>query len=155
MKLVRNRRRGFSLIELLVVIAIILVIVAIAIPKMDAALANAREMAAIGHVRTILTAQTQYASQYGKFAERLSQLGPPASGGTGPDGANLISGDLAGGRKSGFLFQLSVAGEGYAIQAVPAVFGGTGRRTFYSDQTMVIRQNWGGEPATAQSPEIP
>jgi hypothetical protein len=37
---------------------------------------------------------------------------------------------------------------------VPKVYNSTGRRTFYSDQTLVIRENWGPEPATAQSPEI-
>jgi hypothetical protein len=43
---------------------------------------------------------------------------------------------------------------GYTIVAVPTVFNSTGRRTFFSDQTLVIRQNWGAEPATAQSGEI-
>jgi hypothetical protein len=31
-------------------------------------------------------------------------------------------------------------------------FGTSGSRTFYSDQSMVIRQNFGQEPATAASP---
>ncbi len=33
-------------------------------------------------------------------------------------------------------------------------FGNSGSRTFYSDQSMVIRQNYGQEPATANSPEM-
>jgi hypothetical protein len=37
---------------------------------------------------------------------------------------------------------------------VPEVFGNTGRRTFFSDQTLVIRENWGAEPATVTSKEI-
>jgi hypothetical protein len=34
------------------------------------------------------------------------------------------------------------------------VYNSTGRRSFFSDQTMVIRENWGPEPATANSKEI-
>jgi hypothetical protein len=40
------------------------------------------------------------------------------------------------------------------VIAVPDSFGNSGRRTFYSDQTLVIRNNWGQEPATPTSPEI-
>ena len=35
-----------------------------------------------------------------------------------------------------------------------AAFGNSGSRTFYSDQTMVMKQNYGQEPATANSPEM-
>jgi hypothetical protein len=37
---------------------------------------------------------------------------------------------------------------------VPVAFGVSGSRTFYSDQSMVVRQNFGQEPATANSPEM-
>jgi hypothetical protein len=40
------------------------------------------------------------------------------------------------------------------VTAVPKTFGTTGRRTFYTDQTAIIRENWGQDPATANSPEI-
>ena len=61
-----RRRRGFSLIELLIVISIILIIAAIAIPKMNNQLMAAHEMAAIRQVTTIHQAETQYYSQFGK-----------------------------------------------------------------------------------------
>ena len=151
---VRRARRGFSLIELLIVIAIILIIAAIAAPKLNVARMQAQEMASIRTLTTIHVAETSYFSQFGKFAENLQQLGPPAGGAAGPAAADLISGDLAAGQKSGYVFTLSATKEGYAISAVPQIFGQTGRRTFYSDQTMAIRENWGQEPATAQSHEI-
>jgi hypothetical protein len=93
-------------------------------------------------------------SQFQKFAENLAQLGPPASGAAGPAAADLIPGDLALGEKTGYIFTVAGTKEGYTVTAVPKVFNSTGRRTFFSDQTLVIRENWGAEPATAQSPEI-
>lgn len=150
----RRARRGFSLIELLIVIAIILIIAAIAVPKLNVARMQAQEMAAIRTLTTIHSAETSYFSQFGKFAENLQQLGPPAGGAAGQAAADLISGDLASGQKSGYVFTVAASPEGYTITAVPQIFGQTGRRTFYSDQTMVVRENWSAEPATAQSKEI-
>jgi hypothetical protein len=45
-------------------------------------------------------------------------------------------------------------GAEYQILAVPISFGVTGSRTFYSDQTMVIRENDGPAPATVNSKEV-
>lgn len=150
----RRRMRGFSLIEIMIVVAIILVIASIAIPKINQQRMQAHEMAAIRTITTIHTAQTQYFSQFGRYATTLAELGPPASGQPGPSAADLIPGDLAQGTKSGYNFTLTGTPTGYSITAVPVAFNNTGRRTFYSDQTLVIRQNWGQEPANAQSKEI-
>jgi prepilin-type N-terminal cleavage/methylation domain-containing protein len=150
----RRRQRGFSLIELLIVIAIILVIAAIAAPKLNSARMHSQEMAAIRQINTIHTAQTQYMSQFGKYAENLAQLGPPQSGAAGPAASDLIPGDLALGEKTGYIFSVGPTKEGYTVNANPKTFNNTGRRTFYSDQTLVIRENWGAEPATVQSKEI-
>ena len=149
-----NRRRGFSLIELLIVIAIILIIAAIAVPKMNQQLMAANETAAIQHIRTIHAEQTQYYSQFGKYGESLLSLGPPASGNAGPAAADLIPKDLADGKKSGFLYTLQVTQTGYAITAIPEKFSSSGRRSFYSDQTLVVRNSWTAEPANANSPEL-
>ena len=65
---IRNRRSdfspnsGFSLIELLIVIAIILIILAVALPKLTSARRYAQEMAATKAITTIHTAETQYYS---------------------------------------------------------------------------------------------
>jgi type IV pilus assembly protein PilA len=149
-----RRRRGFSLIELLIVIAIILIIVAIAAPRLDKARMHAQEMAAVRQMQTIHTAQTQYYSQYGRYAVSLNELGPPTSGQPGPAAADLIPGDLAKGDKSGYKFTMQGGPQGYALNVNPQVYNSTGRRSFYSDQTMVIRENWGPDPATPQSPEL-
>lgn len=152
-----NRRRGqggFSLIELLIVIAIILIIAAIAVPKLNNQRMNAQEMAAIRQIGTIHTAQTQYYSQFGRYAATLAELGPPTSGQAGPQAADLIPRTLSEGKNTGYVFTVAASPLGYTVNANPEIFGNTGRRTFFSDQTLVIHQNWGQEPATVNSPEF-
>jgi prepilin-type N-terminal cleavage/methylation domain-containing protein len=148
------RNWGFTLIELLIVISIILVILAIAVPKMNKQMQSAREMAVIREIGSIHVAETQYASQFGKYAGNLAQLGPPVSGADGPEAANLLPKILTEGKKNGYVYSLTATPAGYAITAVPESFGSGGSRTFYSDQTLVIRNNLGQEPATPASPEI-
>ncbi|MCC7175653.1 MAG: prepilin-type N-terminal cleavage/methylation domain-containing protein [Bryobacterales bacterium] len=150
----RSRRGGFTLIELLIVIAIIVVLISAAAPKFSQYLMNARETAAMSAIRTIHTAQTQYNSQFGRFAATLAELGPPAGGQEGPGAADLIPSDLATGIKGGYKFVLETTPTGYRVLATPVAFNRDGRRSFYSDQTMVLRQNWGADPATATSPEM-
>lgn len=150
----RRRLRGFSLIELLIVIAIILIILTIAVPRLSVAQMNAREMAVVREIQTVNTAQAQYMSQFGKFAASMAELGPPASGGPGPAAADLIPGSLSSGEKDGYSFILAATPSGYSLTVNPKVYNTTGRRTFYSDQNMIIHQNWSAEPANASSPEL-
>jgi len=154
MKRNRPASRGFSLIELLIVIAIILIIATIALPKLNRARMYAQETAAIAHIKTLHTAQTQYFSQFGKFAASLVELGPPTSGAANAAAADLIPEDLAKGDKGGYKFVMVGSPSGYTINANPTAFNSTGSRTFYSDQTLVIRANSGQEPATDKSPEL-
>jgi prepilin-type N-terminal cleavage/methylation domain-containing protein len=149
-----RRRRGFSLIELLIVIAIILIIITIAVPKYQKTQIFVRETAAIAAIQTIHKMEVQYQSQYGRYAISLTELGPPASGAPSPAAADLIGNDLSNGINKGYKFTLTGTQGGYVINANPINFGNDGNRTFYSDQSMVIRNNFGQEPATATSPEL-
>jgi prepilin-type N-terminal cleavage/methylation domain-containing protein len=151
----RRFRRGFSLIELLIVIAIILIIAAIAMPKLTSARMYAYEMAAIRTLVTLNTAQTQYFSTYGRYATSLTELGPPPGGATATAAAaDLITTDLALGMKSGYKFTMVGSPQGYAVNAEPQVFNTTGKRSFFTDQSTVIREHIGNEPATVNDPEI-
>jgi type IV pilus assembly protein PilA len=156
MKLTRRRllRQGFSLVELLIVIAIILIIAAIAVPKFQKTLMNARETAAIDTLRRIHQMQAQYYATYGKFATNLTEMGPPTSGNASPQAADLLPSDLTSGKKGGYVYQMTGTQGGYQITAVPELFNSTGSRTFYTDHTMQIKQNFSQEPANANSAPI-
>lgn len=151
----RNKEAGFSLIELLIVIAIILIILSVALPQMSKSRMHAQEMAAIEEMGTINKSEIQYYSQFNQYATTLQQLGPPATGAAeGPQAAGLIPASLASGAAGGYNFTITPTPQGYAVSAVPKAFGSTGRRTFYTDQTGIIRQNWTSEAATEKSEEL-
>jgi type IV pilus assembly protein PilA len=154
MSIRKQRHQGFSLIELLIVIAIILIIITIAVPKYNSVQRYMRETAAIKAIQTIHQVETQYQSQYGRYAASLAELGPPASGAPSPAAADLISNDLAQGTKQGYKFTVTAIPGGYQVNANPEVYGTSGSRSFYSDQTMVIHENYGPEPATVSSKEL-
>jgi prepilin-type N-terminal cleavage/methylation domain-containing protein len=150
-----RRQAGFSLIELLIVIAIILIILAIALPRLGRARMFAQEMGAMKTITTIHTAETQYFSQFGKYAGSLQELGPPTSGAAGPAAADLIPGGLANtGEGSGYKYILVITATGYTVNANPDAFGTTGTRTFFSDQSLTIHNHYGQEPASLTDPEV-
>lgn len=147
-------RRGFSLIELLVVIAIILILITVAVPQYQKAQIMAREMAASKAVQTIQTVEVMYQSQYGRFAQTLRELGPPDSGASSAASAGLISGALASGTVGGYKFTLTGTADTYAIGAAPVAFGSSGVKSFFLDQSGILRVSDTQAPATASSPEF-
>ncbi len=147
-----RKQKGFSLIELLIVVAIILIIAAIAIPNLLRSRIAANESSAVGSVRTINTGEVTYSSTYPDqgFAATLVALGPAAGDNgcaAGPVMANacLIDVVLAGGTKSGYTFAAPGAGAiprvAYTVNADPVTRGQSGQRSFFSDQSGVIRYN--------------
>jgi hypothetical protein len=98
--------------------------------------------AAIASIRTLHTAEVQYYSQRGGYGE-LPDLGP--------NGANLIAPDLAVGLTVGYRFTLKLSTTGYVVMALPIDNQGP---SFYSDETLIIRQGTPTRPASASSPRL-
>jgi type IV pilus assembly protein PilA len=156
------KTKGFSLIELLIVVAIILIIAAIAIPNLLRSRIAANEASATASLRTLNTAEVTYASTYNSgFTSTLNQLATPTPAGTQPSwsAADLVDPILSGTQsaasmsftKNGFVFTYVVTGTypqiaTYGVHSDPMARGSSGQRSFFSDQSAVVRAN-----ATAQA----
>jgi type II secretory pathway pseudopilin PulG len=130
-------RRVSSLSRLLLAVAIILIAIALLPRGVGESDVFRRETRAIAAIRSIHTAEMQYYSQYGHYAESLSELAP------------MIGDGLERGTAGGYSFALCATAGRYVIRAASA-----DNRTFYSDQGMIVRANNGLGPATACSSEF-
>ena len=143
----QKKPNGFSLIELLVVVTIILIIAAIAIPNLLRARISANEASAVSSVHAVNSGEITYSSVFPTvgYSATLTNLGPGAC--NTPAAACIIDGALASGTKSGYQFTyVQVVGNAppasaYTLNADPVTRGGTGQRSYYSDQQNTTHYN--------------
>ena len=130
-----KKKKGFTLVELMIVLAIIAIIAAFAIPNLMRARMGANETAAVGALRTLMSAQAVYMNRHGRFGT-LTQLGP--------EGAGLIDVSLATGRMSGYFFgEIGTQGLdfAYAFGAIPVDDGRSGEAEFLITQMGTVFEN--------------
>lgn len=120
---------------------------------------------AMGSLRTINTAEITYASTYdGGYSPDLASLGPGRAGPPSASAAGLIDGELATGRKSGYIFtytpgQRDPKGRiaSYTATACPITYDRDRRgfrTSFFTDETGIIRQTDENRPPTGQDPIV-
>jgi type IV pilus assembly protein PilA len=144
-----KKQKGFSLIELLIVVAIILIIAAIAIPNLLKSKMASNEASAVGSLRTYNAAMATYAAQCpaNGYPAGFVNLGGAVGDCTSAGLVDTVLG-VAAPTKSGYNFTYrtpgttgGVAGSSYDINANPATRGRTGQRSFFIDQTGLVRFN--------------
>lgn len=124
------------------------IIAAIAIPNLLASRMAANEGSALKTLRVVSSAESTYQSVFQKFGtlEELASEG-------------LIDPSLADREKHGYKFTLEITKnednlEGFQLVAVPITYKSSGRRSFFVDESLVIRaaDNQGGPSTAADSP---
>ena len=169
---------GLVLGYLGLVIIPVMIVAAIAIPNLLHARVAANEASAVGSLRSVNIAAMVYATRFENgFPSSLDVLVEGTAGDATCNHAALLDASFASVRKNGYIFTYTpqfpdgatapvispkaaakgcTAGgaSGYTVTADPMQSGTSGRRSFYTDQSGVIRFSGNGESATAHSPPL-
>ncbi len=134
--------KGFSLVELLIVVLIIGIIAHMSIPHLMQSKLAANEASAITTVRSVLNAETLYVTtvgsgRYGTMATLVSGM--------------LVDTVVGSSTKDGYVFSISLgpADTSFGVDARPLGYLNSGIRSFYTDETAVIRYTTADSAATS------
>jgi len=141
-----KEKKGFTLIELMIVVLVIGIIAALSVPNLVKSKMAAHESSAISTVRTLVTAQITYAARSGSgnFAADLTEL----------QSVDLIDSVLGSGTAEAYSFSLTGSGVQYEINARPLVYGTSGVRSFFTDESGAIHYTTADAAATASDPGL-
>ena len=118
----------------MIVVMVIGIITAIAVPNLLQSKAAANEASAISSLRLMVSA----------YAPDLATLGA----------VSLVDDVLGSGTKDGYYFTTSGGTISFILNANPIVFNSTGKRSFFADESGVIRYTTTNAPASSSDPPI-
>jgi prepilin-type N-terminal cleavage/methylation domain-containing protein len=160
----RTTRKGFTLLEVLIVIAIMLIIVAIALPRITPMLQVAHKTTIVAKLRTFTNELTAYRMDCGGYPDSLDALKPSFQ--TACQRGSVTFSEPAAAASSLAAvadYRISYAAtnrdenghyEGYTLTAVPSSPGSAvGNESYFADQTGTIRVHRNG-PAAASDPAL-
>jgi hypothetical protein len=106
----------------------------------DTEVMDSNELHVIDDIKQVAAAVETYRRTYSRLPDSLTNLGPALHGAPSADGANMLDSDLSTGSKNGYNFRYVIRGAGnvgapalFELSATPAVYGRTGRRSFFRD----------------------
>ncbi len=136
--------KGFSLVELLIVLLIIGIIAQMAIPHLMQSKLAANEASAITTVRSVLNAETLYVTTVG--SGRYGDMATLVSG-------MLVDSVIGSSTKDGYVFSIALgaADTSFSLDARPTGYDITGIRSFFADETAVIRYTTADAAADSSS----
>jgi len=135
---------------------VLLVLAAILIPCLMNGMIAADESSAIGSLRAIATSQIHFSEEHLErgFAKSLVELRPSVVDGQ-------IDLALTSGTKNGYVFTLTPGApdasgviKKYTVTASPQTFGKAGVRSFFVDETGIIRYTAENRRASASDPPL-
>ena len=149
----RTAERGFTLIEIMIVVAIIALLAAIAIPNVLRGRTTANESAAIGNMRALISSLEMFRSVNSAYpADDLwirmyDAAATDCSAGVLPDPdfgppsfCRALTGTAATDTIQGFVFDYDLPAAGtYTLVAWAGVLGNTGTRSFFANESGLIR----------------
>src|SRR3989338_5621125 len=167
--------RGFTLVEIMIVVAIIALLAAIAIPNVLRGRTTANESAAIGNLRAIMSSVEMYRSVNNVYPLDIAantwvvamygacpggagaptpDFGPPSFCNTMAGGTTAATGLVQGYK---WTYTGVAGGATYTLQATPMTVNNTGTRSFFADESGLVRHCTTGvqdTQATVASPTL-
>ena len=142
---------GFTLVELMVVVAVIMTIVALAIPSFLTSRMRANEGTAAANLTAVRNGCQTFYTQANPhvYPTAMTDLIAPTSN------PPYIDPVLAAGQRQGYdFFYSNPDAEHFTLLARPVVYGRTGNKNYYADETGIITATTLDQAAGPSDPQV-